>query len=205
MCKAKYLEKYFGWQVIDEFGNVSFSTLCFWEFFQCRVYLKERIKKRLLPFIDKHHATANVIFWPVMTTSHYANKVTHYMLNTYIKFIKKNENAANVPQARRIETFWSLCKRASCKPKNFTAFILRKLAYRVFLKENIWFWVDMQICLVNYYTQFWIWYPLISSHQWEILMVAHSIWLLKPVWKQRVAYSLICSKALFFNLRVFNC
>ena len=46
-----------------------------------------------------------------MAPCHYSKEVTKWMTENNINFVKKNENAPNVPQARPIERFWAICKR----------------------------------------------------------------------------------------------
>lgn len=43
------------------------------------VYLKECIKKRLIPFIKKYHSDNNFVFWPDLASSHYANSVINHL------------------------------------------------------------------------------------------------------------------------------
>jgi hypothetical protein len=123
--KAKFAKKFLVWQAIDEFGNVS-EPFVSEGTMSTKVYLEECIKKRLLPFIDKHHQRENVFFWPDMATCHYALPMTQYLTAQKIDFIKKSENAPNVPQARGIELFWALCKteyrKRPNKPKNVRGF-----------------------------------------------------------------------------------
>lgn len=123
--KAKFFSKYLVWQAIDEFGNVSEPYISSASM-NAKVYLNECIIKRLIPFIDKHHSRDKVIFWPDMATCHYATEVTRYLESEEIDFVRKEKNAPNVPQARGIEMFWSLCKKQykkrSEKPKSIKAF-----------------------------------------------------------------------------------
>ena len=39
------------------------------------VYHKQCLEDRLLPFINKYHSDGNYVFWPDLSTSHYANMV----------------------------------------------------------------------------------------------------------------------------------
>lgn len=71
-------------------------------------YLNECIRKRLVPFISKHHHGDSVLFWPDLASAHYSKQVQMFLANQGIKCIKRSQNPPNVPQARPIETVWSL-------------------------------------------------------------------------------------------------
>jgi hypothetical protein len=74
------------------------------------IYEKECIAKRLVPFINAHHADDNYLFWPDLASSHYAKTVTDYYKAKNIKFVKKVDNPPAVPELRPIEDFWSILK-----------------------------------------------------------------------------------------------
>ena len=105
------------WQAIDEKGNVckpyiTDATL------NSETYLRECIKKRLLPFIHQHHKTRKIFFWPDLASCHYASSVQVSLKELGISFPPRNENPPSVPQVRPIERFWALCKaRYSQLPK----------------------------------------------------------------------------------------
>lgn len=109
--KSKFPKKYLVWQCIDENGNVSDPFITTGTI-NAKIYLKECLIKRLKPFIEKHHELNSILFWPDMASSHYASQVTTWLENEKIDFVAKNDNAPNVPQARPIERFWALCKKA---------------------------------------------------------------------------------------------
>jgi hypothetical protein len=71
-------------------------------------YLNKCIIKNLVPFINDNHAKENVLFWPDLASSHYSKIVTKYLEDNSIKFVEKKFNPQNCPQARPIETFWSI-------------------------------------------------------------------------------------------------
>lgn len=75
-----------------------------------KVYLNECIKKRLMPFIAKHHSDNNYVFWPDQASSHYAKTVTAYFKEKNVQFVAKKDNPANLPECRPIEDFWSILK-----------------------------------------------------------------------------------------------
>jgi len=72
-----------------------------------------------------------------MDTCHYAHSVTTYLSLKKIDFIQKGKNAPNVPQARGIERFWSLCKqeyyRRQKKPKNVRGY------------RQVWKWISYEV------------------------------------------------------------
>ncbi len=74
------------------------------------IYEEECIKKRLVPFINTHHADGNYLFWPDLASSHYATTVTDCYKAHNIKFVKKVDNPPAVPEVRPIEDFWSILK-----------------------------------------------------------------------------------------------
>jgi transposase len=97
------------WQALDENGNVSDPFISTGTI-DAKTYKEECVEKRLVPFIERHHDKTEVLFWPDMATSHYAGIVRESLASHGITFVEKVENAPNVPQARPIERFWSLCK-----------------------------------------------------------------------------------------------
>ncbi len=75
------------------------------------VYLEHCLKRRLIPFIKRYHPNCNVLFWPDLATCHYAKEVVGWLQRKRIPYVQRRDSAPNVPQARPIERFWSLCKR----------------------------------------------------------------------------------------------
>ena len=102
--KEKFYEKYLVWQCLDEFGNCSDPFITKGTI-NGDMYLEECIKKRMLPFIKKHHKIEDVIFWMDLARAHYKRKVTDFLIDQGIDFVSYKENAPNVPQARPIEKF----------------------------------------------------------------------------------------------------
>ena len=76
-----------------------------------KIYLNECIRKRLLPFIKHHHKHDNILFWPDFASSHYSKQVQDFLTVNQISFVQRQQNPPNVPQARPIETIWSLLKQ----------------------------------------------------------------------------------------------
>ena len=123
--KEKFPKKYLVWQAIDEMGNVS-SPYIQLGTMDSKIYLEECLKKRLLPFIKKHHNLDEILFWSDMASIHYAADVCQWLKQQNINFVPLNNNAPNIPQARPIETFWALCKseykRQQYYPKDLDEF-----------------------------------------------------------------------------------
>lgn len=72
------------------------------------VYLKECVKKRLIPYIRRNYT--NYVFWPDQASSHYAIMVINHLRKEGINFVEKNDNPANLPEARPVEDFWAALK-----------------------------------------------------------------------------------------------
>ncbi len=70
------------------------------------VYLKQCIKRRLMPFIAKYHSNNNFVFWPDKASAHYAKRVVAFYDANKINYVLKKRNPTNVPQCRPIEDFW---------------------------------------------------------------------------------------------------
>jgi hypothetical protein len=123
--KQKFAKRYLVWQALDQMGNVSEPYVSNGSI-NGQVYLEECLKKRLLPFIEKHHKKSDVIFWPDMATAHYHNDVTKWLKAQNVEFVKRDSNAPNCPQVRPIERFWAECKKIyksrRKQPKTLTGF-----------------------------------------------------------------------------------
>ncbi len=107
--KDKFCKKYLIWQAMDEFGNVSDPYISTGTM-NAKAYLEKCIKKRLVPFIRKHHRIEDVVIWPDMSKVHYAQVVTDYLKSIGLEFIEFENNAPKVPQARPIEKYWAISK-----------------------------------------------------------------------------------------------
>jgi hypothetical protein len=70
------------------------------------------LHKRLLPFINEHHKNGHYLFWPDLASSHYAKDVIAFLETENINYVPKVKNPPNVPEARPIEDFWAVLKRA---------------------------------------------------------------------------------------------
>ena len=61
-----------------------------------------------MPFIEKYHHKKKVLFWPDLARSHYGLKVMEYLDQNGIHFVSQQKNPQNSPQARPVETLWSI-------------------------------------------------------------------------------------------------
>jgi hypothetical protein len=75
-------------------------------------YREECIQRRLVPFIQRYHATDSIIFWPDLASAHYARQTTALLQDLNVPFVQRDENPPNLPQCRPIENFWSSLKAA---------------------------------------------------------------------------------------------
>lgn len=110
--KFKYLdkfpEKYLIWQAICSCGMKT-DTFVTKGTINADIYLKECLKKRVLPFIRKHRAP--IIFWPDLASAHYAKKVLDWYESEGVSFISKDFNPPNCPEIRPIELYWAIIKK----------------------------------------------------------------------------------------------
>ena len=75
-----------------------------------KTYLNQYIIARLIPLIKSHHNKEKVLFWPDLASSHYGHDVLQYLNQNDVQFVDKEFNPQNCPQARPIETMWSILK-----------------------------------------------------------------------------------------------
>ena len=105
-----------------------------------KVNLEGCLIKRLLPFIKKHHSNDWYVFWPDMTSSHYANSVQTCFQNNKILYIPKTMNVANVPEIHTIEDFWGFLKwnvyKDARQAKKSVSEILMSWLYKSLLKTQ---------------------------------------------------------------------
>ena len=71
-------------------------------------YLKHCIKARLMSFIKTYHNKENILFWPDLATSHYAESVISFLEEQNINVVPKEKNPQNCPQTRPVETIWQI-------------------------------------------------------------------------------------------------
>ncbi|CAM4826299.1 unnamed protein product, partial [Rotaria magnacalcarata] len=68
------------------------------------------IIQRLMPFVTSYHNKEKVLFWPDLASSHYGNNVLQYLDQNDAQFVDNKFSPQNCPQARPIETLWSILK-----------------------------------------------------------------------------------------------
>ena len=109
--KMKFEPKLLVWMGVSQKGISSIyvhrSTIAIKQ----ETYLHDCIRKRSLPFINRHHKNDNVLFWPDLASSHYSKRVQAFLQANNIKFVQRQQNPPNVPQARPIETIWWLLEQ----------------------------------------------------------------------------------------------
>lgn len=104
--KEKYSKKVLVWIAISDRGmskplfRPSTSVAI-----KSSIYIEECLEQRLLPFIHKHHADFNYVFWPDLAPAHYSGDTIAWM-DKHVHYVAKDINPPNVPQARPIENFW---------------------------------------------------------------------------------------------------
>jgi hypothetical protein len=54
-------------------------------------------------FILKHHINEKIVFWPDLSSAHYAKDMLVRLEELKIEYVPKEENPPNVPQIRPIE------------------------------------------------------------------------------------------------------
>ena len=66
------------------------------------IYVEECIRKRLFPFLEKHHPNGDIIFWPDLASAHYSKFSLESLRSLEIAIVPK-ENIPNLPQLRSID------------------------------------------------------------------------------------------------------
>jgi transposase len=110
-CTQKFEPKIMVWVAVSENGISKPFFLEQQQAITQTTYLNKCIKARLMPFIEKYHCKENVLFWPDLARSHYPRQVTEYLDENGIQFVCQQKNPQNCPQARPIETFWSILEQ----------------------------------------------------------------------------------------------
>ncbi|CAF3917018.1 unnamed protein product [Rotaria magnacalcarata] len=106
--KEKYPKKVLGWLALSAKGiSTPYIGSTKGPAITADIYVNKCLRK-LRSFIEEYHAGDEYIFWPDLASSHYANKTTRWFHEQNIKFVPKQDNPPNVPQARPIEDFWSI-------------------------------------------------------------------------------------------------
>jgi hypothetical protein len=102
--EQKFPKRLLVWQAIDQFGNTSEPYISE-RTMNGKIYLEECLKKRLIPFLEEYHKKRKILFWPDLATCHYRQDVIQWMNCQNFEFVKRDENAPNVPQVRPIERY----------------------------------------------------------------------------------------------------
>lgn len=133
--KKKFSPKILVWMAMSSKGVSNIYVHKSEQAISSRIYLNECINKILLPFIEKHHNNDDYVFWPDKASAHYAGIVLDRLNEKNITFVPKLNNPPNVPQARPIETVWSLLEQ-KVYAHNWQAKDLDSLAHRIKMKAK---------------------------------------------------------------------
>ena len=108
--KKKFEPKLLVWLAISEEGHSDPFFVPSRGNINGNVYRQECIMRRLIPFLQQHHADNNYVFWPDLASSHYAKDTIALFNEKNIRFVAKGDNPPNVPQLRPIENLWGILK-----------------------------------------------------------------------------------------------
>jgi transposase len=133
--KKKYEEHLLVWMAISTKGISSIYVHRSKVAIRQGSYLNECLRKRLLPFINKHHKNDSILFWPDLASSHYSNQAQQFLKDNNINYVRRHQNPPNVPQVRPIETIWSLLEKKVYEGA-WEAKSLDQLARRIILKAK---------------------------------------------------------------------
>ena len=92
------------WHAMDRNGLVS-DPFIFEGTMTSEIHLNNCLKKTLIQFIQKNYPQHNVLFWPDLARAHYGDICISYLKEQNVKFVTKEDNPPNVPQARPIQIF----------------------------------------------------------------------------------------------------
>jgi len=73
-------------------------------------YQEQCIRQGLMKFIKKYHRDDEILFWPDLDSTHYANSTLKLLHHLNIPIIDKECIPPNVPHCRPIENFWGALK-----------------------------------------------------------------------------------------------
>lgn len=109
--KKKFEDKLLVWAAISERGiSRPYVGRVRGEAVNADIYT-QRCLPNLVNFINDHHLGDDIMFWPDLASCHYARITRDWLVTNNIPFVPQNDNPPNIPQARPIETFWSLLSR----------------------------------------------------------------------------------------------
>ncbi|XP_047993581.1 uncharacterized protein LOC125240438 [Leguminivora glycinivorella] len=104
----KFGSKAMVWQAICECGMKSTAYITT-STMTTDVYIKECLKKRILPLIRRHRGST--LFWPDLASCHYASRTREWMEANGVEYVEKSMNPPNYPEVRPIEEYWAIMKR----------------------------------------------------------------------------------------------
>lgn len=106
--KTKFPTKFLVWQAICTCGKRSAAFITTGTI-NTDIYIKECLKKRLLPFIREHEVST--YFWPDLASCHYSKSAVEWYQKNDVVFVPREANPPNCPELRPIERYWALVKR----------------------------------------------------------------------------------------------
>ena len=62
------------------------------------IYLRECVKKRLMPFLKKAYPDNSALFWPDKAQTHYANMVKNFLAARNVKMVEWKNNPTSLPK-----------------------------------------------------------------------------------------------------------
>ena len=127
--QKKFESKVLIWLAISRKG-ISRAFICHAGTMNKDVYIKECIRRRLIPFINMHHSDGDYLFWPDLASCHYAKDTVATFEEEGINFVAKECNPPCVPQLRPIEDFWGMLKQ-KVYHRNWQAQTLDQLENRI--------------------------------------------------------------------------
>lgn len=105
---TKFPTKYMVWQAICSCGERSAAYIAKGTL-KADSYISECLKKRLLPFLNKHHVKP--LFWPDLASIHYSRVTLAWYEANNVDFVPVEANPPNCPHLRPIEKYWALIKQ----------------------------------------------------------------------------------------------
>ena len=95
--KKKFEPKILVWLAISEDGDSEPFFVPSKGNINGDIYRKECIERRLIPFLQQHHADGDYIFWPDLASSHYAKDTVAPSRGGKYPFCPKKDNPPNKP------------------------------------------------------------------------------------------------------------
>ncbi len=97
--KKKFEEKVLVWIGISEEGLSKHYAHKSRIAISSDIYIRECLKKRLVPFVKEYHSDNNFVFWPDLASAHYSHETVSWLNSKSIESVQKVENPPHVPQA----------------------------------------------------------------------------------------------------------